>query len=181
MQAVQLAVAASVGQTSLSVYSKPRVGVLSTGDEIVAPEETPAAGQIRDSNSIMLVSQLRRMDCHMLDMGHVRDEKDLIAQRITQGMANVDVLFISGGMSMGKYDYAPQVLKELGVELLITKVRIKPGKPFVLGEKKRTGGECICIWPTRKPSQCNDLHVAVGVSIAAADAGAAGEGAVGGR
>jgi molybdopterin molybdotransferase len=144
LQAAQLAVAASVGQTSLSVYSQPRVGVLSTGDEIVPPEQMPGLGQIRDSNSIMLVSLLRRMDCHVLDFGHVRDEKERIAQRITQAMANVDVLFISGGMSMGKYDYAPQVLKELEVELPITKVRMKPGKPFLFGRKKRVGGrECF--------------------------------------
>jgi molybdopterin molybdotransferase len=144
LQAAQLAVAASVGKTSLSVYSRPRVGVLSTGDEIVPPERTPGAGQIRDSNSIMLTSLLQQMDCHVLELGHVRDEKELIAQRITLGMANVDVLFISGGMSMGRYDYAPQVLQELGVELLITKVRIKPGKPFLFGKKKRAGGgECF--------------------------------------
>jgi molybdopterin molybdotransferase len=144
LQAAQLAVAASVGKTSLSVYSRPRVGVLSTGDEIVPPDQRPAAGQIRDSNSIMMVSLLQRMDCHVLDLGHVRDEKELIGRRITQGMANVDVLFISGGMSMGRYDYAPQVLKDLGVELLITKVRIKPGKPFIFGKKKRAGGgECF--------------------------------------
>jgi molybdopterin molybdotransferase len=144
LRAAQLAVAASVGQTSLSVYSKPRVGVLSTGDEIVAPEETPAAGQIRNSNSIMLLSLLQRMDCHALDLGQVHDDRELIARRIGQAMTGVDVLFISGGMSMGRYDYAPQVLGELGVELLITKIRIKPGKPFLFGRKKRAGGgECF--------------------------------------
>lgn len=136
LETAQLAVAASVGKTILSVYPPPRTGVISTGDEIVPMDQSPSPIQIRNSNSIMLLSFLRQMGCEPTDLGHVRDDRPLIRDRIEKGMAHHDVLFITGGMSMGKYDFTPQVLQELGVELLITKVRIKPGKPFIFGRKK---------------------------------------------
>lgn len=135
LESPQLAVAASVGKTRLSIFSRPRAGVLSTGDEIVSYDQSPSPTQIRNSNSIMLLSLLRRMDCQAVDLGHVRDDRELITQQILRGLDSCDTLFITGGMSMGKYDYVPQILAELRVKPLITKLRIKPGKPFVFGVK----------------------------------------------
>jgi molybdopterin molybdotransferase len=129
----QLAVAASVGATRLNVYPRPRAAVLATGNEIIPPDGSPGPSQIRNSNSIMLVSLLRRLGCEVTDLGTVADEPDLIRQAISRGMHEHDVLFITGGMSMGEHDYVPRVLLELGFELKITKLRIKPGKPFVFG------------------------------------------------
>ena len=136
MEAAQLAVAAMVGAAQLDVYSTPKVGILSTGDEIVPFHETPGPTQIRNSNSIMLSSLVRRMGARVIDLGHVADEPDVIREALLKGM-QLDVLLVTGGMSMGKYDYVPKLLNELGVDLKITKLRIKPGKPFVFGVAER--------------------------------------------
>jgi molybdopterin molybdotransferase len=130
LEAAPLAVAASVGKASVQVYAPPRVGVLSTGDEVVTIEQEPVGGQIRNSNNIMLLALLRRMGCEAIDLGHVHDVPDAIRERIEQGLQH-DALLITGGMSMGRYDYVPHILREMKAEMLITKLRIKPGKPFV--------------------------------------------------
>ena len=126
----QLAVAASVGAARVSAFAKPQVAVLSTGDELVPFDQMPSGAQIRNSNSIMLVSLLRRLRCDVTDLGNVRDDPKLVRDALQNGMT-FDVLFVTGGMSMGQYDYVPRTLIELGADLKITKLRIKPGKPFV--------------------------------------------------
>jgi molybdopterin molybdotransferase len=128
----QIAVAASVGATQINVFAQPRVAVLGTGSELIDASAVPADSQIRNSNNPMLVALLRRLGCDVSDLGFVRDEPGLIREAIRCGFA-FDVLFITGGMSMGEYDYVPRLLLELGADLKITKLRIKPGKPFVFG------------------------------------------------
>jgi molybdopterin molybdotransferase len=130
----QLAVAASVGASSVRVFAKPRAAVLATGDELVPFHQVPGAAQIRNSNSLMLVSLLKRLGCDVTDLGVVRDTPDAVRDALTEGM-RFDVLFVTGGMSMGRHDYVPRTLADLGVDLRITKLRIKPGKPFVFGVK----------------------------------------------
>jgi molybdopterin molybdotransferase len=128
----QIAVAATVGAVELDVFAAPRVAVLATGDELVGAGQQPGPSQIRNSNNPMLVSVLRRLGCEVIDLGAVRDDPDLIRDALRRGLEH-DALFVTGGMSMGEYDYVPRLLIELGVELKITKLRIKPGKPFVFG------------------------------------------------
>jgi molybdopterin molybdotransferase len=130
----QIAVAASVGAADLNVFAKPRVAILSTGDEIIPVHRQPQNAQIRNSNSPMLRSLLTRLGCDVHDLGIVCDNPRLIREQLEQGMQS-DVLFVTGGMSMGEYDYVPKLLIEMGVELRISKLRIKPGKPFVFGVK----------------------------------------------
>lgn len=129
-----IAVAGSVGAAKLAVFAKPRAAVLSTGDELVPIDQVPGEAQIRNSNSIMLIALLKRMACDVTDLGIVRDTPDATRAALLDGMKH-DVLFVTGGMSMGEYDYVPRTLIELGVDLKITKLRIKPGKPFVFGVK----------------------------------------------
>jgi molybdopterin molybdotransferase len=129
----QVAVAASVGAANVDVFAKPRVAVLSTGDEIVPIDQRPGPSQIRNSNSAMLRVLLERLGCDVADLGIVADQPDLMRNRIERALAEHDVLFVTGGMSMGEYDYVPKLLAEIGVELRISKLRIKPGKPFVFG------------------------------------------------
>jgi len=136
LEAAQLAVAASIGAAELDVYAAPRVGVLATGDELVPPDHEPGPAQIRNSNTPMLIALLRRMGCDVTDLGTAVDEPEAIRRDIVRGSA-LDALFITGGMSMGEYDYVPRILGELGVELKITKLRIKPGKPFLFGVANR--------------------------------------------
>jgi molybdopterin molybdotransferase len=85
----------------------------------------------------MLVSLLRKLGCEVSDLGTARDDPATIRQMIERGL-QFDALFVSGGMSMGEYDFVPKILGELGVKLKITKLRIKPGKPFVFGEKNNS-------------------------------------------
>lgn len=128
----QIAVAASVGVGQLDVFARPRVAVLATGDELVAVEQEPGPSQIRNSNTPMLLALLRRLGCEVTDLGVAPDRPDAIREALARGLSS-DALFVTGGMSMGEYDYVPRLLKELGVDLKITKLRIKPGKPFVFG------------------------------------------------
>jgi molybdopterin molybdotransferase len=135
LEAAQLAVAASVGACELDVYAKPRAAVLSTGDELVPVDSRPGPAQIRNSNSIMLGALLRRFGCDVTDLGVARDEPEALGRALKRGL-ELDLLFVSGGMSMGRYDHVPKLLIELGAALRITKLRIKPGKPFVFGQFK---------------------------------------------
>jgi molybdopterin molybdotransferase len=137
LQSAQLATAASFGAADVDVFAKPQAAVLSTGDELVAIDAMPGASQIRNSNNIMLVSLLRKLGCDVTDLGTARDEVQAIRKAIERGL-QFDALFVTGGMSMGEYDFVPKVLLELGVELKITKLRIKPGKPFVFGQKEKS-------------------------------------------
>jgi molybdopterin molybdotransferase len=133
LEAAQLAAAATVGADHLAVYSQPKAAVLATGDEIVPIDATPGPAQIRNSNTPMLFALLARMGCQTLDLRHAPDRPDALGAKLRQGLDIADVLFITGGMSMGAYDYVPKLLAEMGVQLKITKLRIKPGKPFIFG------------------------------------------------
>lgn len=128
----QIAVMASIGVTRPLCFARPRVAILSTGDELVDADQFPGPSQIRNSNSPMIAALLTKLGCEVAHVAHVPDDRERLRQAIADGM-NADALFITGGMSMGDYDYVPPILVELGVELRITKLRIKPGKPFVFG------------------------------------------------
>jgi molybdopterin molybdotransferase len=132
----QAAVAASVGASTVSVYARPRVALLSTGDELIEIDQTPTGSQIRNSNSIMMEALLNQLGCEVLNLGITRDDPALIRKAIEKGLES-DALFITGGMSMGERDYVPALLQEMGLELAITKLRIKPGKPFVFATQSK--------------------------------------------
>ncbi|MBD3413545.1 MAG: hypothetical protein GF421_03820 [Candidatus Aminicenantes bacterium] len=128
-------VLASVGLARVKVYQKPRVGVLSTGTEIVSPGKNINPSQIYDSNSYSLSAQVLRSGAELSGYKMVRDKPDKIRKAVSDFLSQCDVLIISGGVSMGDYDYVPSVLKKLGFKLHFEKVAIKPGKPTVFASK----------------------------------------------
>jgi len=132
-----LAVAASVGQENVWVYRRPTISILSTGDEVVELTAHPGPTQIRNSNSYSLAAQVRDAggEPHML--GIVADDATALRERIVEGLAG-DLLLITGGVSMGKYDLVEQVLTEVGAEFIFTGAEIQPGRPVVFGRAKGT-------------------------------------------
>ncbi|MGA3068515.1 MAG: gephyrin-like molybdotransferase Glp [Tepidisphaeraceae bacterium] len=129
----QIAVAASIGATLLPVFDPPTVAILGTGDELVPPDQTPTGSQIRSSNNAMLVALLSRYPCKVADLGLVPDVPAAIERKLADAL-NHDIAIITGGMSMGAHDYVPEILHRLGGDLKVTKLRVKPGKPFVFAE-----------------------------------------------
>ncbi len=130
-----IAVAASVGLSSLSVFRRPRVAILSTGDEVVDVNQPPGPTQIRNSNSYSLAAQVQASGGDAKILGIARDESNSLHSFIEHGL-ELDLLLLAGGVSMGKYDLVEQVLSELGAEFLFTGVQIQPGRPVVFGRVK---------------------------------------------
>ncbi|MEM1368321.1 MAG: gephyrin-like molybdotransferase Glp [Cyanobacteria bacterium P01_H01_bin.15] len=131
-----LAVLATAQCTQLPVLRRPRVAIFSTGDELITPEETLQPGQIIDSNSYALSSFVKSLGCIPLPLGIVRDEPGGLRSTIQSAIANADVVLSTGGVSVGEYDFVDQTLAELGGEIHIRKVAIKPGKPLTVATFK---------------------------------------------
>lgn len=127
-----IAVAASVGRTRLLVYSKPKVALLSTGDELVDIDVPPLPKQIRNSNSYSLAAQVRAAGGEPILLPIAPDEPERLRELIVEGL-EADLLLLTGGVSMGKYDLVEQVLKELNAEFFFTGAQIQPGRPVVFG------------------------------------------------
>lgn len=127
-----IAVASAVGKAILQVYKKPQVAILSTGDELVELSEKPRAHQIRNSNSYSLAAQVLAAGGEPLQLPIAPDDAARTRDLIQQGLAS-DLLLLSGGVSMGKFDLVEQVLSELGAEFFFTGVAIQPGRPIVFG------------------------------------------------
>jgi molybdopterin molybdotransferase len=126
----ELAAAAQVGATQLLCAPRPRIAILSTGDEIVAVSETPGPFQIRNSNAISLAAQVRTAGAELVLLGNAADRESDLRAKISQGLQH-DALILSGGVSMGKYDLVEKVLREMSAEFFFDSVAIRPGKPTV--------------------------------------------------
>lgn len=129
---------AAVGKTAVPTYSPARVAVIATGNELVEANMVPKAGQIRNSNGPMLVAQAVRAGALPRYLGIARDDPAVLASLIREGMTTSTVLVLAGGVSVGKHDHVPAVLRELGVEVHFHSLRMKPGKPLLFGTKGET-------------------------------------------
>jgi molybdopterin molybdotransferase len=129
----ELALAAQVGAVELQCVQKPRVAILSTGDEVVPVDSLPARFQIRNSNSVSLASQVRLAGGRPVLLGNAMDREDDLSAKIKRGLQE-DLLVLSGGVSMGKYDLVESVLCGMGAEFYFDTVAIRPGKPAVFGK-----------------------------------------------
>jgi molybdopterin molybdotransferase len=132
-----LGMLASLGAVQVSVYQPPHVAILSTGDELVEPEQTPAAGQIRNANGLLLTSLAAQAGGVPSYLGIARDQLENLSQMIRAGLG-ADMLLISGGVSAGALDLVPRVLADCGVTVHFHKVAMKPGKPLLFGTRDRT-------------------------------------------
>ncbi|MGC2696450.1 MAG: gephyrin-like molybdotransferase Glp [Candidatus Angelobacter sp.] len=130
----QIALAAAAGKVSVSVYRKPRVAILSTGDELVELAEKPGPSQIRNSNSYSLAAQVAAAGGEPVQLPIAPDEESKLTELIQEGL-KADMLLLSGGVSMGKFDLVEQALKALGAEFFFTGAMIQPGKPIVFGAR----------------------------------------------
>jgi molybdopterin molybdotransferase len=128
----ELALAAQVGAAHLDCALRPRVAILSTGDEVVLVDEAPGEFQIRNSNSVSLAAQVRLAGGEPVVLGNAADRIEDLGEKIERGLKE-DALVLSGGVSMGKYDLVESVLKAMGAEFFFDAVAIRPGKPAVFG------------------------------------------------
>jgi len=127
-----LALAASVGKSRLQVFVRPRVAVLTTGDEIVDVDAQPSPTQIRNSNTYSLAVQIQKAGGEPVLLPIAPDEQRRLRQLIEEGLQS-DLLIMTGGVSMGRYDLVEQVLTELQAEFFFTGAKIQPGRPVVFG------------------------------------------------
>ncbi len=131
----EISMLASAGCSQPSVFRFPTVAVLATGSELIEPDEKPGPGKIRNSNSYGLMAQCQNIGLPVHFLGVVHDDPEHLREKIKEGLER-DVLLLTGGMSMGDFDIAPDILRESGVHFWFERVRIKPGKPVHFGTTK---------------------------------------------
>ena len=133
LQPAHAGVLAGLGVHTVEVIRRPRVGVVSTGDELVDGPEPLRLGQVRDSNRYSLLALVREAGAEGVDLGLVRDDPDAIRSAISAGVDTCDAVVTSGGVSMGDFDCVKVVLGEMG-DMAWMQVAIKPAKPFAFGQ-----------------------------------------------
>ncbi len=132
LSAAHLGVCTSIGVYDVPVHARPRVGVISTGDELVDSPAPLEIGQIRDSNRHTLLALVRSMGATGVDLGVIADDEDQIRSALLDAAARCDAVVTSGGVSMGDFDYVKKVLTEIG-DMRWMQVAIKPAKPLAFG------------------------------------------------
>jgi molybdopterin molybdotransferase len=134
----KLALLASQGFTDVTVGAEVSAAVLSTGDELVKPGRKLEPGEIYESNSTLLGALLQNCGATVRSEEHCRDERESLMEAIKRGSKN-HILIISGGVSVGEHDLVKDALRELGAQIEIWRVAIKPGKPFLFGRMQQSG------------------------------------------
>lgn len=128
---------ASVGIDKVKVYANPTISILVTGKELEKPGNQMTDGMIYESNSYGLFAALKQLNISPVSVGSVDDDKDLIEKAISKELSS-DILILTGGVSVGDYDYVASSLENCGVQMIFHKVKQKPGKPFYFGKKDNT-------------------------------------------
>ncbi|MGD1908722.1 MAG: gephyrin-like molybdotransferase Glp [Leptolyngbyaceae cyanobacterium] len=132
LQGPEIAVLAAAQCAQVPVYRRPRVALLSTGDELVTPDRPLQPGQIVDSNQYALAALVQKAGADAVPLGIVPDQPERLKAAITDAIAQADMVLSSGGVSVGDYDYVDQILTDLGATLHIRAVAVKPGKPLTV-------------------------------------------------
>lgn len=133
----EVGVLSSLGFSEVLVYKKPRVAIISTGDEIVDCKDIPGPGQVRDINTYLLYSLVAENGGEPVNFGFVRDDYDLLKQNVDRAAEECDIVLISGGSSVGKKDQTLDVINSLGEPgILVHGISVKPGKPTIIGKAR---------------------------------------------
>ena len=130
----EVAVAVSVGKSTLKVTQKPKIAIVSTGNELVGIDETPEPYQIRRSNSYALAAALSNLGIKA-QIWHLPDEQQIIEEKMSEIFRDFDVIITSGGVSKGKKDFVPLVMEKLQVPKIFHRIKQRPGKPLWFGKK----------------------------------------------
>jgi molybdopterin molybdotransferase len=137
IKAQQIPVLASVGKTFIQVYRQPKVAVISTGDELVEPHIIPKVSQIRNSNAAQLIAQLKQLGIDGRYIGIAKDSPESTRKTLEEALDSSDIVLLSGGVSMGEFDFVPAILEEKGIEILFKSLAVQPGRPTVFGKKEK--------------------------------------------
>jgi molybdopterin molybdotransferase len=149
---------AGLGFTSVKVYQKPAVGILVTGNELVQPGNPLEYGKIYESNSIMLQTALYDAGFHAVTLYEVDDDFENTKNKLHEALTSNDMVLVSGGISVGDYDFVEQALQALAVETLFYKVKQKPGKPLYAG---RLGDKMVFALPGNPAASLTCFYVYV--------------------
>ena len=140
MGAAEIALAAACGCAEIAVRKRPVVAIVATGDELVEVEETPGDSQIRNSNGTALAAMVEAAGGEARRLAIARDSRESLRERIAEGRGS-DLLLLSGGVSVGKYDLVEEVLAEFGAEFFFRGVRMQPGRPVVFGRLRKSASQ----------------------------------------
>jgi molybdopterin molybdotransferase len=130
LKAPEIAVLAAAQCSQVAVYRRPRVAILSTGSELVTPEQSLQPGQIVDSNQYALIALVEQTGAEAIPLGIVPDQPEVLRAAIAHAISTADIVLSSGGVSVGDYDYVDRILADLGAEIHLRSVAIRPGKPL---------------------------------------------------
>ena len=148
IRAIEVGMMATIGRDRVRVFRQPKVAVAATGDELIPPGQgRPGPGQIRESNGHMLTAQVRSLgpSIRCQHLGITKDSPEDVRRTLDRGLAS-DVLILSGGVSMGDWDFVHHELHALGLEVLIEKIAIKPGKPLLFGRLTAENGRPLWVF-----------------------------------
>jgi len=163
--APELGVLATLGFAHVPVFRRPRIGIISTGDELIDPETTPLAGQIRDSNRYAIAGALLTLGAEPIQLPRVADDAVALRAALDAGLARCDAVITTGGSSVGERDLMPQIVGQLGAPgTLVHGLRVKPGKPTLLAA---VDGKAVIGLPGNPASSLMILEAVVRPIIAA--------------
>jgi len=160
--AEMVAVLAAFGYTKVKVGRRPKLAILSTGSEIVDIDKKPGRDQIRNSNSHTVHALAARFGCDVKVLPIARDDIAELRSEISNAAARADVVVITGGVSVGKYDLTKTALADLGAEIFFERIRLKPGKPTVFG---RLGKQLVFGLPGNPVSVAVTFHLFVRAAV----------------
>jgi molybdopterin molybdotransferase len=135
LNAARLAVGAAVGAAQVLVHRRPRVAVVTTGRELLPPTQRPEPHQIRDSNSTLLAAALVADDFPLAAALRASDDREAVMHQLREALAVADVVILSGGVSVGDYDFVPAAVRGVGAQVVVHKVAMKPGKPVLFAKR----------------------------------------------